>query len=348
MFEFLPSTRHLFKVLEFDWLPEPENDKYPISAALTAWENRLYKQLSEKDFKNGTWPASPALLSALRAALSDQRGNYAGDKLAYCLVRCSCRQPETISGLCAWDSQLFLWRDAGLSAEDLLNKFQSIGAAGNPQIEDLQRLNHWLSDPGAALAHYSSGNLAETVLKGKIIYGRLYSDELSPKYVELFQEFAAHTVPALPISNVIQKPLEDEPEDITEKVQAQMADIIPDELKNIPIFQYPETFWQIDFDFEGTTNTVYVSGDFTWVNDAGLALQFDNILAQLGRSERVIRLGDGRNDTGSSWGLFIIADPLPFAALCNELGIPLNDFTGALSKPNKALQATSQLTLRRG
>lgn len=103
---FLPSTERLYAVLQAE-LPAPE-----VHAAMVVWENALFHTLPRDAFNSGTWPAQPALLAAMRAALADQRGNYAGDHLAYCLVRCGCREPDTMAGLCAWDAQLFRWQEA--------------------------------------------------------------------------------------------------------------------------------------------------------------------------------------------------------------------------------------------
>jgi hypothetical protein len=119
------------------------------------------------------------------------------------------------------------------------------------------------------------------------------------------------------------------PEDFTASAQAQLAAIVPDALKGAPLFAEPETFWKISFDFEGVSEAVFVPGGFAWMNDAGLALHFDALLARSGRPERVLRFGDGRNESSSFRGRYIIAPPQQFSALCSELGIPLQPFTGA-------------------
>jgi hypothetical protein len=332
IFHFAPSTKQLFKALKFDW-GDPANEEqardiYPIDAALSDWKNRLYDHLSEEEYERGTWPASSELLDAMRAALADQRGNYAGDLLAYCLVRCGCRQAETIAGLSAWDAQLFRWRASGLSARDLLEKFEKIGVAGNPAAEDLDKLDSWLSDPVAALAHYGSGNITGTVLKGRVFLASLYSSGDDLEYAALFQEMARHAEPALQISKVSQVAADRSLEDFTASAEAQLADIVPDTLKGGFLFTDPETFWKISYDFEGVSEAVFVPGSFAWMNDVGLALHFDAMLARLGRPERVLKFGGGRNESDSFWGRYIIAPPQQFYAVCNELGIPLDPFTG--------------------
>jgi hypothetical protein len=227
MFQFAPSTTQLFKALAFDW-PDPVNeeqacDMYPIDAALSNWTNRLYGQLSKEEYERGTWPASSELMDAVRAALADQRGNHAGDLLAYCLVRCGCRRAETIAGLSAWDAQLFRWRAAGLSARDLIAKFEKIGMAGNPAAEDLDQLDKWLSDPASALAHYGSGNITGTVLKGRVFMASLYSSGDDLEYAALFEAMASHARPPLPVSSVSQLAADYSEEDFTAGAEAQLA-----------------------------------------------------------------------------------------------------------------------------
>lgn len=335
MFSFLPSTKALFSALQFEW-PEPENEEQaqdpdPINAALTEWQNALYYQLSTEELDHGTWPASAELIDALRAALADQRGNGAGYQLAYCLVRCGQRDPDIIAGLSLCDSQLFRWNAAGLSAGDLLARFQAVGVAGNPADGDLDKLNHWLSDPATALANYSFGNLSSTVLKGRTIIGNLYDGgDGSLEYAQLFGEWAGKVEPALPISKVSQMPMEGGLVEVTEAVQAQMGERIPPELKDTPIFEQSDNFWKISFELDGVPNAVYVPGKGAWINEAGLAVQFDAILARLGRKERVLKIGDNCRNPDSFYGRYIIAPPREFSALCRELGIPLVDFTGCL------------------
>ena len=121
---FPPSVESLFAALDIK-VPRPPSeekarDPYLIWSALSQWENALYMRLSEEQYAKGTWPATASQMEALRGALEDQKGNYAGNRLAYTLVRCGCREVDTISGLCAWDAQLFRWKNVGLSAADLL------------------------------------------------------------------------------------------------------------------------------------------------------------------------------------------------------------------------------------
>lgn len=331
MFPLPPSSKRLFQALDA-YTPVPKSEEeardfYPLHSALSDWKNALYSRLPRAEYESGTWPASPELLDAMRAALADQRGNYAGDELAYCLVRCGCRQAETIAGLSAWDAQLFRWSAAGLRARDLLAKFAQIGVAGSPEPDDLDRLDRCLLDPAAALAHYSSGNVTGTVLKGKTFLASLYSSGDDHDHSGLFEKMASHAGLGQQITNVRQTAMNDE--DFTASAEAQLDGIVPHALKKTAQFADPETYWKMSFDVEGTSQTVFIPGSFAWMNDVALALQFDALLARLGRPERVLRFGAGRNEGDSFWGHYIIAEPRQFSALCGELGIPLDPFTTA-------------------
>ncbi|MES2900191.1 MAG: hypothetical protein V4723_10710 [Pseudomonadota bacterium] len=322
----------LFQALQFEW-PEPESqdqacDLYPIQASLTDWHNTLYNQLPSAQYDRGIWPSSPELLEAMRAALADQRGNYAGDALAYSLVRCGCRRSETVAALSAWDAQLFRWSAAGFSARDLLTKFEKIGVAGNPSDEDLARLDGWLADPTAALANYGCGNITGTILKGKAFSASLYSSGDDLEYDSLFRDMASHAGLSALITNVEQVAMHDATEDFTALAKAQLNQLVPVELTSRPLFAEPETFWKIQFDVDGRSENIFVPGNYSSMNDVGLALHFDALMARLNRPERVMRFADGRNDSGSFWGRYIIGPPQELTALCGELGIPLMPFTG--------------------
>lgn len=107
MSELLPSTQRLFAVLGYDMeailsKSRSARDPYPVYYALTSWENDLFERIGPEKYEHGAWPATQEELDALRNALADQKGNSAGEELAYILVRCGCRQPETLAGLCAW------------------------------------------------------------------------------------------------------------------------------------------------------------------------------------------------------------------------------------------------------
>lgn len=325
-FAFPPSTERLFTALEIK-VPRRTNeeqarDPYIVWSALSQWENVLYGRLPEEQYSNGTWPVTHQQVEALRAALKDQKGNYAGSRLAYTLVRCGCRELDTISGLCAWDAQLFRWKSAGLSAEDMLRKFRSVGIEGNPSPTDLQRLDEWLADPAAVLAHYSSGNLCGTLLAGRTFSANLYSNEMRPDYAELLRRISAHAVPALPISNVSQQSLAGAQRELTERTRAEISAMIPNELKGMPIVLEGGVTWQIEFDFESVRNAIHVAGDFSRLNDVDVICQFNRLLERLGRTDRVMKFGPGRNESDSV-GQYILADRGLFMALCDELHIPL-------------------------
>ncbi|HEY0064450.1 MAG TPA: hypothetical protein VGC21_20200 [Telluria sp.] len=334
-----PSTVALLRTLGADWsaraAPDGADDARAIQTALRAWENRLYHVLPAASRDSATWPAAPELLAALRASLADQRATPAGAYLAYCLVRCGCRDSATIDGLCAWDAQLFRWQAAGYSARDLLAKFNAIGMAGQPGADALDRFDARLADPGAALAEYGSSHCAGTLLQGRWFVASLCDNDGCPNYAGLLTSIANRAL--LPITAVTQESTESafahladsDYGALVERFQAEIDTWVPKKIQHAYLFSEPETWWQISFAFAGAPEHMIVPGDWSWVNDAGLALRCDAILARLGRPERVLKFGPGRNE-GESAGAYVVARPEAFAGVCAELGIPLSDFTGIL------------------
>src|SRR3954464_1876270 len=101
MLEYLPSTQRILDLLMHREWGEPRDlnearDPYPVDAALSEWENEVLGKLPDDQYRRGIWPSTPELLSALRDALEDQRGNYAGERLAFALAHCGCHEPDVI------------------------------------------------------------------------------------------------------------------------------------------------------------------------------------------------------------------------------------------------------------
>lgn len=283
MNNFSRNTQKLLLLLGCPW-PDLEegDDSDAISAALKGWENEI-------DDGDSDWPAEPPLLQALRLAVEEHTGQEISQHLAYALVRCGCRNPQTLSALHPWDALLFRWNEAGLSAQDLWQKFQQAGAAGQPGAADFLRLDEWLARPGTALVNFGVGvsHLSATILKGRVFVGSLYHNGGQPDYAGLVEEMARHSQPALPITNIQVRSGSD---------------------------------WEIHFQLEGKAEVCRVAGDDTWLNDDGLAREFERVAA---RPQRILRFAQGRSNDGSFWGRYIVADPQPFRAVCAELGIPL-------------------------
>lgn len=337
MFSFKPSTTRLFAALNFDW-PEPENeeqaeDAYPVHCALTDWTNRLYSELSQEQYENGTWPASQELHKALRDVLADLRNHDVAQELAYSLVRCGFLDEEVLSALCPWDAMLFRWKAAGFSIGDIFAKFKAAGVAGSPTVEDLEKVECYLENPVAHISRNASSHLLHTILKGRTFICSLYANGEYPHYTSLFENIALHANPPLAVTQVKLIPLEDELIDVTSKIHLDMAGQIPDALESLQIFEQPETFWKLSFEISSVEKVFYIPGDFCWLKDIALAKQCDRLLANLGRTDRVLRFGISRVDCGSFWGRYTVADPFAFSTVCQELGIPLADFTGSHLHP---------------
>jgi hypothetical protein len=324
MFEYSPTKQHLLDLLGCDWKPqnaEGVTDPHTIFVALQNWKNdELYGKVPDDVLDKGIWPCSAELISAMRDALAEESGNYGSYELAYVLVRCGCRNADTIAGLNPIDKLVFNWSAKDLTADSLFEKFKRIGAVNSPNLDYLKQLDTWLADPGAALAVVS--NPVYTLLADRRFIGYLYDNGCWPKYAELFARMAAHASPALIVHDVTQEDLGGQLKNITEDTHVAMGESFPDELRQLPILEAEQSFWKISFTFMERKEAIYITGDDTWLNDVGLAKEFNQILAKLNRKDRVIKLKDGRG-SHAAWGDYVISEPEPFAALCGDLGIPL-------------------------
>jgi hypothetical protein len=338
--DFIPSTRQLLDQLPHRTWDTPATDedaKGPaaVLAFLDEWQDEvLRKTLAADQFNSSAmWPASPALIAAMRAALLDQRGNEAGERLAFALVRAGCREPATLTALNRWDGLPFRWNAAGLIADSLLQKLQSIGVAGEISPEERSRFNGWLTDPGSAMLVSSPKMPGTLLMQGKVASAALYDKDGCPGYKKLLEAWAAAMTPPLALVNVNQKSVADILAALPADMFISKKDILPPHLKKDPAFMKSETFWKVGFVHKGKTYAFFVPGDFAHVNDGALADEFKLLLRELRRPERVLRLADQRGQDGTLWGNYVVAEPAKAFPLFSSLGIPLQEMRKSVGTP---------------
>ena len=327
MDDYSPGTRRLLFHVGLDWPPMPgitaESDQDAVDAALSEFDRQMCGALSADAYEHGAWPAPDAFRDALRLALDEQRDARISERIAYTLVRCECREPSTISALNMWDSQLFRWQEAQLTARDLLAKCQAAGVAGNPSDEYLQRLDRWIQDPPAALGQVGRGGiLIPALFNGRVAYGFLHNDGDGPKYAKLVMDLARIAMPPLAVSEVTQTEEAFPEQADLARLEKEIGGMIPAELRGTPVVIQPDVVWRLDVSLDDSNATLRVKGNTAWMNDMGLAGEMNALLARLGRRDRVLRFGDARGHGGFS-AKYIVADPRVFIPLCRELGIPL-------------------------
>ncbi len=61
------------------------------------------------------------------------------------------------------------------------------------------------------------------------------------------------------------------------------------------------------------------------VVDGAMAVEFNRIMSEVGRKDRVLRLAESRGDCGTFFGSYLVADPAKVLPLFASLGIPLRD-----------------------
>jgi hypothetical protein len=303
------------------------NGPYTVDACLAEWEDGVLAASLSKEELNGaaTWPASPELVDALRAALADQRGNYAGERLAFALVRCGCRAPETLTALNRWDALPFRWHAAGFTAATLLARLREAGMAGAVADADLARLDAWLDDPATAVTRRAPGYAGSILMQAKVVTMALHDNDGEVRYKELLEAWAGAMSPPLVLKNLVQKNgaliLNALPADMLVSVR----DILPTRLKDNPEFTLSETFWKLSCTCNGKAFEFFVAGDYAHLNDGALAAEFKLLLRRLRRPERVHRLAEVRAGSPAFWGNYVVADPATVFPICAALGIPLQE-----------------------
>lgn len=330
--DYLPSTRRLLDLLMHrDWAPPADeaeaNGPYTVDACLAEWEEGVLAKTLAPEELNGaaTWPATPALMDALRAALLDQRGNYAGERLAFALVRCGCRAPATITALNRWDALPFRWHAAGLTTATLLARLREAGMAGAVSDADLAKMDGWLRDPASAVTRRGPGIAGSILMQEKIVTMALHDDEGELRYKELLEAWAGSMSPPLVLKNLNLKNGKSILAALPADMLVTVKDILPAHLKDNPEFGLSETFFKLSFACNGKSFDFFVPGDHATLNDGALAAEFKLLLRRLRRPERVHRLAEVRATSPNYWGNYVVADPAKVFPLCASLGIPLQE-----------------------
>lgn len=77
-------------------------------------------------------------MQVLRAALDDNRENYAAKYIAQALMHGRCMEPEVTACLDAWDHMAFKWRQHGMTEASIAEAVRRSG---------IMRLARWMCKP---------------------------------------------------------------------------------------------------------------------------------------------------------------------------------------------------------
>ena len=238
----------------------------------------------------GGWPAEPATIAALQAALADHSGERPGQHIAWALIHFGLRDAATFAAAHPWDRLMFEWQARGLDADRVIALTQAAGFEPLASSRARAGVDAWIDDPVRAMGCALSlvGSLFEPCLTGMML-------ELNcepPGHDELLRNLAKLASPPLHL----------------EAAEAGNDD--------------DEDEWRVDYEAGGERSSfacVMRDGH----PDAGAVLdEFDALMARQGRGERAFQFAMPREDNGP-WAVFVVQDGTRFAQCNRVLGLPL-------------------------
>ncbi len=276
------SSLTLFKLsgITIGEFKSEEDETYGVSRSITNLEN--------KAFHDG-WQTSEELIDALLHALHDNKGNYAGYKVAKALIRCNHISNDVIECLEPWNKLVFTWKRNGFTSESIARKLLELGIPLNN--ESLSKIDDWLKNPASSVdKHYD--------LLRSLFGARLYLGDLRDKhcyftdddYAIFFSNLASICHPSVPVEEVKQHRDDD--------------------------------FWAIEYTLNGRKSTFHIESMGTWFNIEGMLLNFNRIMREENSNLRAFGFDSSMLD-GGQYGYFIVADKNAFPRIAEQLYLPV-------------------------
>ena len=317
---FRPGAIELMRQVGMDWPPtgDASDETYAVDSACVEIDNRLFRELGEEAHKNGVWPADTALLAALRDALEEQRGTYAGYHVAYTLVRCGRASPDVVKGLYALKRVVFEWRERGYTGAGIEQMLREAGIAEELPASAIAQLDAWIKDPLSALEQGSA--ITHLLFGTRWVIASLDDSGYEPRHDELFAKLAQAAVPAVAVTDVHQ---DTGPGERFKDVTATTYLAAKDAPGVTAILSDAGSHWIVEYAHQDKPYGFLAECRGTWMDVDAVLRHFDELLARLGHSDRVFRLAN-ENDF---WGHFVVAPREKFPALAQALGIPLHGRT---------------------
>jgi hypothetical protein len=313
---FKPGAVELLRQVGLEgYTGDASDETYAVHTACVEISNRLFTELGEDAHRNGVWPADAALLAALRDALKEQPGNYAGYHVAYTLVRCGRSSPDIVKGLYPLKRVAFGWRDKGYTGARIEQMLREAGIAPELPASATARIDGWIRDPMSALEQ-------DSVITGLLfgvrrVRASLDDSGYQPRHDTLFVELAQAAVPPVVITDAQQDTGPGERfKDVTATTVVN-GEIPPDV---VAILSDAGSHWIVEYAHQGKAYGFLAESKGTWMDVDAVLRHFDELMARLGHADRAFRLAD-ENDF---WGCFVVAPHEKFPALARDLGIPLH------------------------
>ena len=335
--DFKPSTHQLIKLM--GWASERfksvEDESYLLHRIVVDVSNRIYAAIGEERFRNGIWPVDRGLVTAVREALPDHPRGYAGEDLAYLLVRAGESDREVLERLHPWDGLMFRWQEQQLTPSDVALILREAGVRDAMSATHLSRIAAWMAQPLTALGNFDQILNALFDLEHRLVYACVRDPGYELAHDQLFKQLLERAMPPIVIEKVTQQSSNAAESliDVTELTwltmqvgQSERTFRIEDDpqlaREDVRVYEH-DGRGIVRFAYEGKPHGFFVDGKGTWMDVSSVLKAVDEFMAGLGRPDRAYQFEVSRGENGE-WLAFIIADPARFAPAAARLGLPVS------------------------
>ena len=292
--DFKPGTRPLLRLAGLDAVRafvSRAEEAHVIWTAVLALMLRLYQEPDAKA-RRESGPTDSQVVTALRVVLSENFGSEAADYASWALVRFGCRQKATMAALHPWEGLIFEWQQRRASAPRIALMLRDAGLDKPLKSAALEAIDGWVTDPVTALGAATS--IIETLFGERLVSYNLHDDGTTPAHDALFGGLVASLLPEARLLQLRQNLVRGE----------------------------DGAVWRVEYIHDGVEHRFEARANGSAMDVDAVMQGVDELLANLGRIERVYRLAPGRYNNGET-GAFVAADGNKFPEIAWRLRLPL-------------------------
>ncbi len=292
--DFKPGTRPLLRLAGLDAeraFVSRDDETHALWAAVVALSLRIHLD-PDPASRREKGPSDAQVLGGLRAALAENFGIEAADYLSWGLVVYGCRQNPTLASLHAWERLMFEWQLRRASAPRIALMLRDAGLDKPLKPAVLEAIDGWIADPSSSLGEADA--IIAALLGPQLVTCNLHDDGSTPGHDVLFRTLVASLVPAPAIA-----------------LPRQRLKPGPDGVR-----------WLVEYTHAGVERSFETAANATSLDVNGVMAGVDELLASIGRPERVFRPVPGRIGNGER-AVFVLADEAKFAEIAWRLRLPL-------------------------
>lgn len=316
---FTQTALRLFQAVGYpENVPRRDDDEaYHVWMATNRLSDQFWNSLGEEKYDSVYWPITAATLDALRAALIENRENYAGTAIARAMVRGNCLEPDVMARLDGWDRMMFVWKKEGITPELAVTAIQEAGL--HASSVDIEALNGWLLNPLTALD--KSWDLARALFEDELVYAPRKSSDFAEHEV-LLGELLAKAKPPVVVNELVQRP------NVPHQLLPVASPGKPQQqhtIQGYPVYRDAAEHFIVSFEFEAEKHRFTTNFASSYLDRDSVLRFFDQFMLKVGRSERVFDL-----QVNADYG-FVVVSPEAGLRLASQLYVPLR---ACASTPN--------------